>query len=455
MKHIFTAIFLCLSISSFGQRLDDSTLEWKYVNYLWDRISGYSTKKIEKSELIQSRNYLKMNNYFFRQDSMNRIFVWYPENETDYLIMDTSKSVGDTFFIYPLNKFYVITKKSKTVIGGISRTIIELKGKYDHYYFIDGIGNTMGNPILYFTSFQPLDAGTILICMHRNGIKEYESSNASRCVVLYTSYLAANKDVYIWKSEFSNSNFKSDSQFVFRKFSNDSITINNKLYYRVYESLTKDFNSKKTIGYIRNQGYQIYLHSPKQNKEFLIYDLNAHKGDSIYLNQFNSFQTVEKTYDVFTYFDIKFNLGTNSKHVQFQGNSPQLIEIVGSTGWFGFMERDSIPPNYDERIICVTENNMLVYENPLYKKCYGLEIQNNETKNSFSISQDRDIIKIINQHNTAFKLSIYNTLGENVISNSSLNESIQVDMHLYPRGMYILKIEVEGGESLIQKINLE
>lgn len=236
------------------------------------------------------------------------------------------------------------------------------------------------------------------------------------------------------------------------KISGDSV-LNSNTYKKVYSSdeefpvnwnynclIREDTNNKKA-----------WIKDSSEN-ERLLYDFSINVGDSILLGHpeeqlylyvdsiinININQTLRKKY----YFTCKVQPEYNEIWIEGIGSDKGILAsgsafIVG--GW--------------SRLLCVSENDELIYENPNYNDCYMITTGIQESKKElFNIYPNpaKDKLYVDNPQNIEIKSIILSDyLGNEVKCFIKNNNSY--DVQDIPSGLYILKINYTKGV-IIKKI---
>ena len=253
---------------------------------------------------------------------------------------------------------------------------------------------------------------------------------------------------------YSPPNYVPDTSFstTTYKISGDSV-LNSNTYKKVYSSdeefpvdwnynclIREDVNNKKA--WIKNSS----------ENERLLYNFSVNVGDSILLGypeeQFylyvdsiiniNINQTLRKKY----WLSCKVKPEYNETWVEGIGSNKGILAsgsafIVGGWSW----------------LLCVSENNELIYENPNYNDCYMITTGIQESKKElFNIYPNpvKDKIYIVNHQNIKIKSIILSDYLGNEIKYFITN-NYYLDIHDIPSGLYILKINYTKGV-IIKKI---
>jgi len=151
------------------------------------------TRSIGGEEIINGLTYKIVENIDcrYREDN-GRVYAYWPENDTEYLMYDFTREVGETFEVLSIQDTWCryiddqyieemsVMNKSTEFIAGEDRIVLELEalGEYIESW-IEGIGSTTG----FFPNGNGLDSASRLSCFTYQG-ETYLFNGYTECVIL-------------------------------------------------------------------------------------------------------------------------------------------------------------------------------------------------------------------------------------------------------------------------------
>jgi len=258
----------------------------------------------------------------------------------------------------------------------------------------------------------------------------------------------------------------------FTKFEGDT-SINLVQYSKLFQS-TDSLNSWELVALIREETRKIFIWNPSSNNELLLYDFNIELGDTSIVTNFQ--------YDYYSYDSLLVTLDSTDNifiegvyhkrlYVKIQciydGNIDipfQDIWIEGIGSKYGPLMQTCFcwtPCYINRKLLCVTRNDTLLFNNPDYNECYyyGSELDNNEIiRSSFYVNlfpnpiDEKGFLKTkgINEN---VSVTIYNLLGEKVkFFNVDTNTISTLDFSDVPQGFYVYDVIVNDIRIKTEKI---
>lgn len=152
-------------------RFADSTAQWNVIDYSGLYPFPVTTKiyEVNADAIVNGKTYQKIGPFYFRRDSLNRIYT------PNYLIYDFGKSANDSISnVGPQNAFCYVDSVDSIMLGHYrKRMFIRYGIDYSQLSFsdvwVDGIGSLYNNPMygeyVYFIPEQSFDT---LLCFFEN-----------------------------------------------------------------------------------------------------------------------------------------------------------------------------------------------------------------------------------------------------------------------------------------------
>lgn len=243
------------------------------------------------------------------------------------------------------------------------------------------------------------------------------------------------------------------------KLEGDTI-LNNKTYNKVYSTFYFTHDTTMSIWtcdkFIREDSNIVYLafSDTTYGKEFVIYNFNLGIGDEIELptiidgNYFhdNNFTTIVNSVD-----SIEIN-GVFLKRIIFDDSFFSWIEGIGSTQ--GFLESGFIIDYYSTSLLCVHQNEELIYMDTNSNSCIIALGINDIEKESLNAkiypTIVNDILRIETQDNDIKELEIVDVLGRFVKREFVYNNK-QVNCSQLNSGIYNCIINTKDNKRIAKK----
>lgn len=226
----------------------------------------------------------------------------------------------------------------------------------------------------------------------------------------------------------------------FYKFSGDS-AIANYSYRLVYESYDSNkVNWHFTNDLIREDSNKVYLY--QNDSEHILYDFTLTNGDTISL--YNMFGQ-ENDWIVDTIDSIEI-YGQNRKHIRLQLHNylyDNWIEGLGSD--LGILFSGNFMYDYSTELLCVEQNGLTIYSNPVYNSCYIYTGINNQlNKNEINIYPTiTDSWITIETEIYPINLKIMSLTGRIVYDDWI--DSKKVNISTIENGFYVIRITDKNG----------
>lgn len=229
-------------------------------------------------------------------------------------------------------------------------------------------------------------------------------------------------------------------------------TIDSQTYLKLYESNKENPLNWNLWGYMREENKKVWLKFVPESPEILMYDFNAMAGDTLLVG-------LQGQYNVPLVVDsiglIEIN-GTDriKYHLSFYDYTETWIDGIGSSSGMCYSGTSTITGGWYE-LLCMSENEELMYQNPDYESCYLVTKVNEIDNPKFQIypNPTKDQLTIRNIYNEKIEsITLSNANGQVIKHFNSKNT--QFDISDISSGIYFLKIGFDKGES-IQKVIIE
>ncbi len=190
---IIAVLFYTVSFSQFIPMLEQGN-SWNVIGL--DGFGGPPvnvTRAIVGEEIINGITYKIVDNIDCRyREEDGKVYAYWPDNDTEYLMYDFSLEVGETFDFMQIQLTWckyisdqyinemTVSSKSTQFIAGEDRIVLELEyfGDYIETWF-EGIGSTTG----FFPNGNGLDSASRLTCFMYQG-NTYFFNNYEECIIL-------------------------------------------------------------------------------------------------------------------------------------------------------------------------------------------------------------------------------------------------------------------------------
>lgn len=438
-------IILTITILIFSNQLDAQKTfktragkyKWVYNHRTWDYFDGdYIDSVYTDSTFLNNKYYHQIGKFYIR-DSGNKVYCY--SNNKEFLIMDYSVNVGDTFRTNNgRNIEFKVISKSKIKIETDSLIIITLKPStfplnWPPMTWIESIGciSQGYHPINWTELYGFTDIGYEQQCFIVNDTNLLSEFGLT---CFKNDLLNPNKKWHVWES-----NDNGDRKYGVTYYNTNKDTlINGKKYFIMndrYSFARYDSISKK-----------YYALGFKSMNEILIFDENAKIGDTINLHR-SWLPAIVRSID-YGFYD-------NIYRKTFKTDYDTYVTGIGSLSKV-FWENDFVYiPEFQNGNICYEENNSLNYKFPFY-------YQNNNSCEITSGISDNELEKIqiliqnnklylshISLTNSPYSIRIFNLQGQEIFQSKLSKNAEQVFDLEFKHGIYILQII--SNQSVISK----
>lgn len=248
---------------------------------------------------------------------------------------------------------------------------------------------------------------------------------------------------------------------------NQDTLINNNLYHKLYK-FKDDYllpDSAEYIGAIREEAKKVYYIgpdyfgvSPFDSVDIILYDFSLSVGDTFT----NGLFTINE-YLVVSEIDSILINNNYRKRIHFQDYWwVKWIEGVGNQNGLIFYSGDVPTNGIWNSLVCLSEDNKVIYHNPDYDFCYYPILNNTQYRNlndQMSIMpnpfKDNFIISLINSSLLIKSVTVYDLHGKLSLHENMLNGNFHkvntVDLF---RGVFVLRVELNNGRT-VSKIILK
>lgn len=239
-----------------------------------------------------------------------------------------------------------------------------------------------------------------------------------------------------------------------RFWTNGDSIIDSEIYKKVY-STTEEYpvNWELNCFMREDSDKKIWLRRFNEDLDYLMYDFTIESGDSILVGYFETVYIYVDSINTITinqeerkkyWFSCKARPYYHETWIEGIGSDKGICwsgsaAIIG--GWF--------------RLLCMSENQEIIYTNPNYESCYIITEINDNDKPVIQIYPNpvKDKLIIENIKNIEIEsISLINLNGQIVKQFNSLGT--QLDISDISSGLFFLKITYKNGE-LIEKIMIE
>jgi len=473
-------VLLLISIQGYSHDWNPKTAYWIYnaeymeshgdlrVSYLRDTIVGDQNCQLLKKDMIGYSYPFK--SYTYRV--LGNVVTYYKAGVT--YILNNNKFDTLYYFSAKINDRYKVTgmlnesKKddSYAVVADTGSVIINsarLKWLAVDYNFKtssnqitlrDTIIETIGATKYYFLPYDyingMLDAnqGGSLNCFHDSILGVYSSNQSTDCkfdlsLVKPTPYEPFISESKQWKYvdemyTTCKSCIGSVYYDVYNVYFKGDTIVDNVKYNKFYKKREQPTSEKEYLAYMMREdtiAQKVYVFDPSFNKYALLYDFKLNKGDefNIYaLSDIYSKQTVLKV-DTITLANKKL------KRIAFDG---QITWIEG----IGAVTRGYIPT--EGELLCLRENNELLYLNPRFNDCDTIFKQG--WGNIQTIKSDQvivfpnpivstSVVRVQSNNHEALKIEIYSYSGA-LLKEDYFSGDYPIGSLQLAKGMYIYRI---------------
>lgn len=245
----------------------------------------------------------------------------------------------------------------------------------------------------------------------------------------------------------------SDYKSFYIKFNGDT-TVDSYTYKKIYYSENPEQTNWTYHGLVRENNGRVY--SKQTGLEYLLYDFNVNIGDTVQI--YNSDLIVAQVDTVNFADEYRKRILLHYDNDQFDSlHCESWFEGIGSLcgviypGEYGLI-------GGPRRLICYTENDILIYQNPLFSNCFPypfnrinniednvLSIFPNPTKNSINIYRPSDYIH-------EYKIEVLNVYSILVYSYILADQYTELNITKFKAGLYFCKIYKDKELIRIEKL---
>lgn len=198
---------------------------------------------------------------------------------------------------------------------------------------------------------------------------------------------------------------------------------------------------------------KVWIRRPPQEMDYLLYDFTVEPGDSILVGFVEPVYTFVDSTSIVTinqverkkyWFSCKARPYYKETWIEGIGSDKGICwsgsaAVIG--GWF--------------RLLCMSENQQLIYVNPNYESCYLITEINEKKKQFIHIYPNPTKNTLIIEHVENFGIKSIYILNQNGQEIKQFESGLeQLDLSEIKSGMYFLRISLENGQ-LIKKIVIE
>ncbi len=239
------------------------------------------------------------------------------------------------------------------------------------------------------------------------------------------------------------------------KFAEDTL-INDTLYKRVYTANDEFYEEWFFYGaFIREENKKVYLRE-MFGKEGLIYDFNLQIGDSCMVNNPRSFSEIKLTLNAIDSIEtsdgyrLRYRLDNEfypDPEYWYEGIGSEAGVLNSGTAVFG-----GLCGSYT--MLCEKENEVVIYQNPIYQTCYylitgeTLPLEEFEDKGfKLTYNQDLSTVYVIFPDQAKRQIYLSNMSGKQLFLKTVDQSIIAIPLQEAIRGLYILTVVDEGKTS--------
>lgn len=233
------------------------------------------------------------------------------------------------------------------------------------------------------------------------------------------------------------------------KFEGDTV-INETIYKKLWQTMDSTFTNWNYANAMRETpDGKVYQWTV--DGEELLYDFNLQVGEQFY----SVFNGCEVNLEVESIDSITLLNGEKRKRLNFEWGTESWIEGIGSSYGLLNVGWEQCAFDWHFELNCLSENNILKYDNPNFEGCYvittglvekssgSIQVTPNPFKNQISIEANQNFKMI----------EIFDLYGKSHFSKALLqpDKTETLDLGRLAKGIYILKVRIEAKE-LTKKI---
>lgn len=396
---LFIVLLMIISLHGFTQPWNPKTAYWIYnasyiasggdvrISYLKDTVVNGKDCEVLKRDMILYDYYTKSYSYKVLGQMVTRY-----ESGVTYLLYNNHEFDTLYYFAGKINERYNTDRpewgpgwRGYAVIadtGSITIDTQKLKWQAVDYFFerqgykstlrdtiIEKIGSTKNYffPWDYANGMVDANEGGPLKCFWDNTVGLYSTNLSTDCKFdlslvpskRYEPYISENK---VWKNVetlWLTGGSEGPNYLVSHAYFKGDTIVDQIAYKKLYRKIEQPIREKESLAFLMHEdtvSQRVYVNDFRFKKTALLYDFKLNKGDAFnryIIGGIYSKHTVTKV-DTITLFNRKL------KRITFE-DSIKWVEGIGAING-GYI------PSSGE-LICVTDNNELMYLNPEYHKC--------------------------------------------------------------------------------------
>lgn len=256
------------------------------------------------------------------------------------------------------------------------------------------------------------------------------------------SFVSENK---LWSNTFIGTEIGSEYSSYFIKLNGDT-TIDGTSYKFVLRSEDINHEIWYKFGVIREDtiNKKVFQYNLYEHEDELLYDFNLNSGDSI----FSDYRYIKVDTVIFAPFGNSSNIlkqihlnanGENTIWIEGIGSMNGILNGISSFGYVGAY-------NY---LVCFSENDSLLYQNPNFDDCFPLEFPNlierydQEPNDNLDVFYDDNKIEFILKRavkSSKSKLQIFSVKGNKVYETAlQHNNKVTISKENFEQGLYIYR----------------
>jgi hypothetical protein len=227
--------------------------------------------------------------------------------------------------------------------------------------------------------------------------------------------------------------------FVTLGYFNEDTLINNTKYNKFYHK-TISLDTTTSVAYFFSEdtlNQQVFVYDSLFHKTVLLYDFSISEGDSFKAYILNNTYLKLKVIKIDTFYTLNKEL----KRIMFN-DSTTWIESIGN------ITETRIPSFGD--LICVQENESLLYLNKNYNNCdtafpQGPDVMISEKMKDINISlfpnpiERTSILEVKTNYNSKSKIEIYSNIGT-LMKQDYFIDRYFIGMINFPKGLYVYRV---------------
>lgn len=235
------------------------------------------------------------------------------------------------------------------------------------------------------------------------------------------------------------------------KLSGDT-TLSSTTYKKLYSSPEENPENWEIWGFMREDtDKKVWLRLKTNAEEFLMYDFSIAEGDSVLVG---ISEPVYLHLDSINYISVnqiqrkQYWLSCNT----YPNYNEKWIEGIGSNKGINWSGSTLVVGSWF-RLLCMSENETLIYSDPGYESCYLVTEINEIEDETVVISPNpvKNMLQIKNLGNSEItSISLLNTKGQKV--KDFAPNGVQFDISEMKDGLYLLQIVNNKGKIVVKKL---